>query len=421
MATDNPGMTRRRSESDEQVAELLRTARKALGLHLSFLTRMDGTTQHLEVVDSAVPFVFRDGATQVQGTSLCQAILDGDLPAVIPDLTAHPAAMALPAARMPRLRSYVSVPVRLSDGSLYGTFCAAGFTADDRLTLRDRALMEVLAQAAATVIEPGVVERARHETLRHRLEPVVADGGPVIHLQPIVHLASGERVGAEALSRFPAAWELTPDVCFEQAHTVGLGVELELLAIRRALALLDEVTGYVAVNASPGVLLDPAAAALLGTAPAHRVLLELSEHEQVEDYAALAEVLRPLRERGLRLAIDDVGSGYSSLRHIVVTAPDVIKLDRSIVAGVSTDPVLATLTRSLVDLARSCGASVVAEGVETGEDAARLAALGVDHGQGWYFGRPGPADQLGRAAGPSPAVPVPGPRPGGLKRRAHRD
>ena len=81
------------------------------------VSRLDGTTQHLEVVESAVPLLLRDGITQRQETSFCQAILDGKLPPVIPDITAYPAARSLPAARLPGIRSYVSVPVVLSDGS----------------------------------------------------------------------------------------------------------------------------------------------------------------------------------------------------------------------------------------------------------------------------------------------------------------
>ena len=115
-------------------------------------------------------------------------------------------------------------------------------------------------------------------------------------------------------------------------------------------------------------------------------MLELSEHDQVEDYEELRAVLAPLRAAGMRLAIDDVGAGFSSLRHIVVTAPDVIKLDRSIVTGLGDDAVLQVLTHSPVDLARVIGATVVAEGVETATDAAALRAVGVDLGQGWHFG-----------------------------------
>ena len=132
----------------------------------------------------------------------------------------------------------------------------------------------------------------------------------------------------------------------------------------------------------------------LARLPVERVLLELSEHDKVEDYDALRSTLAPLRQRGMRLAIDDVGAGFSSLRHIVVTTPDVIKLDRSLVDGVTDDPVLRTLVRSLVDFAHGFDATVVAEGVETAADAATLLALDVDHGQGWHFGRPGQAADL---------------------------
>lgn len=121
-------------------------------------------------------------------------------------------------------------------------------------------------------------------------------------------------------------------------------------------------------------------------------MLELSEHDQIEDYEALLGALAPLRAAGMRVAINDVGAGFSSLRHIVLTSPDVIKLDRTIVAGVSHDGVLTTLVRSLVDFAVGGGATV-----------------GVQYGQGWLFGRAGHADALRdtyeMAAAPSWAAP----------------
>ncbi|MEI2700759.1 MAG: EAL domain-containing protein [Microthrixaceae bacterium] len=267
---------------------------------------------------------------QPQATSFCQAILDGELPNVIPDVAKIPEAKRLPAARFPRIRSYVSVPVTLSDGSVYGTFCAAGFTADEQLSKRDQALMEVLAAAAATVIEPSVEGRRRENEIRARLQPVISSGGPLVVLQPIVALRDGRRIGSEALSRFPA----------------------------------------------------------------ERVVVELSEHDPVHDYTELTNTLAPLRAAGMRLAIDDVGAGYSSLRHILMTSPDIVKLDRSIVAGVADDEVLRTLVASLVDFGHRCGASVVAEGIETADDTATLSEVGVDFGQGWYFGRPGAPDAL---------------------------
>ena len=389
-------MGRTRSDAEQQIADLLQTARKSLRLSVAFLSRLDGTTQHLEVVETSVPFLFQEGYQQKQDVTLCQAILDKKLPQVIPDLTVFPEAMKLPAARMPRLRSYVSVPVVLSDGSLYGTFCAAGLTTDKDLTKRDKALMDVLASAASVIIEPEVRAQERRTEIADRLAPVIADGGPLVALQPIVDLASGERVGAEALSRFPADWGMAPDVVFAEAHSIGAGHELELLALERAAEHLDRVSGHIAMNVSPATLLTPECGELLGRLPLRRVLLELSEHDQVEDYALLNSALAPFRAEGMRLAIDDVGAGFSSLRHIVVTAPDVIKIDRSIVTGLNSDPVLTRLVQSLVEFGHGCRVRVVAEGVETAGEAAALRTIGVDFGQGWYFGRPRELHDLGQ-------------------------
>jgi EAL domain-containing protein (putative c-di-GMP-specific phosphodiesterase class I) len=405
-------VARKRTEAEQQVAELLRTARESLQLSTAFLTRLDGRVQHLEVVETSVPVLFPERARLPQSMSLCQAVLDGRLPAVMPDLTEHPEAMRLPPAWIPRIRSFVTVPVRLSDGSLYGTFCAAGLSSDRELSQRDRALMEVLARAAAVVVEPTVAAEARREEIEGRLRPVMRSGGPRILLQPIVDLASGRRVGAEALSRFPAEWGMPPDAVFAEAHAVGRGDALEVQAVRRALAESAGVPGYVSVNLSPGAVLTERARRVLRRMAADhggRAVLELSEHDAVADYDELRAVLAPLRAAGLRLAVDDVGAGFSSLRHIVVTAPDLIKLDRSLVAGVGEDEVLATLARSLVDLAAGLGAAVVAEGVETPADAERLRQLGVGYGQGWLFGRPVPAGELA-ASYPTTAAAVPQPR-----------
>lgn len=390
-------MARSRTPEQERVAELLRTARSALGLTMSFLSRLDDDTQHLEVVESGVPLIARDGATQRRDTSFCQLILDGELPPVIPDVRRFPKAMALPAARFPRIRSYVSVPVTLSDGTLYGTFCAAGLRSDRELQERDRALMEVLAHAAALIVEPGFVAERRRREIEARMLPVVSAGGPSIVFQPIVDLQGGQRVGVEALSRFPASWGRGPDVCFAEAREAGLVATLELQAVERAVEQALEVIApheYVGVNLSPDVLLLPDTDRVLAGLPLDRVLLELSEHDPVDDYDALNRALGAWRDKGLRLAIDDVGSGFSSMRHIVLTRPDVIKLDRGIVDGVAESAVLSTLIGAMVAFARSMAARTVAEGVERESDATALLAMGVDLGQGWHFGRPVPAEEL---------------------------
>jgi EAL domain-containing protein (putative c-di-GMP-specific phosphodiesterase class I) len=244
------------------------------------------------------------------------------------------------------------------------------------------------------LIEPGVQERRRESVIRARLEPVFSSGELNVVLQPIVSLIDGARVGAEALSRFPPEWSMAPNEVFAEATSIDIGIELELLAAQRAIDNLPRISGYLSINFSPKTLLDERCRELLTGTPSERIIIELSEHDPVHDYRALAAALSPLREGGVRLAIDDVGVGFSSLRHIVVSAPDLIKLDLSIVTGVATDHVLRTLARSLAEFGHEVGALVVAEGVETKEDAIALREAGVDFGQGWYFGRPGAPGQL---------------------------
>ena len=392
-------MERERTEAEQQVAQLLRTARRKLDLSVAFLSRVDETTRTMQVVDTDLPSP-RDGYAGPRDSGFCLAVIEGRLPRVMPDARDVPAAVALHPADLAQIRGHVSVPVVLSDGTVYGTFCAFGLVTDPAVSPRDLALMEVLADAAAMVIEPQVRLEQQHAEISDRLAPVTAAGGPDVVLQPIVDLCTGGRVGAEALSRFPAAWGRTPDVVFGEAHRIGEGHRLELLALARGAGLLDRVSGYVSLNVSPQTLLTPMCGELLSTLPLERVVLELSEHDQVRDYPALEDALAPHRRRGMRLAIDDVGAGFSSLRHIVLACPDVIKLDRSIVSGIDSDPMLAKLAQSLVGFAHSFDVCVVAEGVETTAEHAVLQSLGVDGGQGWLFGRPAPVD-AGTTLGPS--------------------
>ncbi len=387
-------MSSPRSDAQERVAALLHSARKSIGLSMAFLSRMDGQQQTLEVVDSSRWMPLRDGTTQDQETSLCQAILAGQLPPVLPDLRDFPVAMALPAAKRPRIRSYISVPVRLSDGSLYGTFCAAGLSPRLELNDRDEALMHVLAQAAALIVEPDVRAAARERALEQRFGPLISAGGPAIVWQPIVDLGSGELRGAEALSRFPSEWGMPPDACFAEAHEIGVGHELELQALLAGFEQSKAVPGFGTLNISPNTLVQDSIAAELIDIASGDVVLELSEHDPVADYDVLNAVLAPMRAKGMQLAIDDVGSGFSSLRHVLLTQPDILKLDRSIVAGVRRDTSQFDLIHSLADFGHRIGAHIVAEGVEEAAEAGVLASAGVDYGQGWYFGRPIPLRDL---------------------------
>src|SRR4051794_16850223 len=158
-----------------QLSQLLHRARAVMEMPVAFIARMDGTMQTLEHVDSGLPMLFREGYQSPRATSLCQRILDGELPPVMPDLTVHAGAMALPSARKPRIRSFASVPI---DGRLYGTLCTASLRRTAGARDRDADLLAVLAQTAAVLIEPHVSSRTRRAALHARYAELIDAGGP---------------------------------------------------------------------------------------------------------------------------------------------------------------------------------------------------------------------------------------------------
>ncbi|CCH87436.1 Diguanylate phosphodiesterase [Modestobacter italicus] len=211
--------------------------------------------------------------------------------------------------------------------------------------------------------------------------------------QPIVSLVDGRLLGAEALARFTVPDdERTTQDWFADAARAGLGIDLEVHAVRRALRAATALPedAYVAVNLSPETLLWPGLPDVLREAPVPlaRIVVELTEHSAVEDYDGLAAVLQPLRDSGLRLAVDDAGAGYATFRHILRLAPDVIKLDSSLISGIDGDPARQALAGAVVAFAREVRGVVVAEGIERPAELAVVLGLGVDAGQGYLLDPP---------------------------------
>ena len=211
--------------------------------------------------------------------------------------------------------------------------------------------------------------------------------------QPIVALADQRMTGVEALSRFTVPDDRrSAQDWFTDAAAVGLAVDLELHAVQVALRAARDLPAhcYVSVNLCPETLTSPALAELLRRSPVPlpRLVVELTEHSSVEDYETLRCALAPFREQGLRLAVDDAGAGYASFRHILALAADVIKLDRTLISGVDSDPARRSLAAAVVTFAHDMGSTVIAEGIETEAELRALRALGVDSAQGYLLGRP---------------------------------
>jgi EAL domain-containing protein (putative c-di-GMP-specific phosphodiesterase class I) len=205
--------------------------------------------------------------------------------------------------------------------------------------------------------------------------------------QPIVDLGRGRVTGVEALARFDTGMPLQ---WFEEAADIGLREELEASAVAVELAGLPAlpVDAYLSLNLSPSTLLRRDVARLLGAVPLERIVIEMTEHAPVGDYEALNRALQPLRAGGVRVAVDDAGAGFASLRHILLLVPDIIKLDISLTRGIDSDRPRRALSCALVAFARETSTVIVAEGIETGAELRTLKEIGVTQGQGFLIAKP---------------------------------
>jgi EAL domain-containing protein (putative c-di-GMP-specific phosphodiesterase class I) len=209
--------------------------------------------------------------------------------------------------------------------------------------------------------------------------------------QPVFELQGGDRVAVEALARFPGPPLQSPSRWFDRAEQLTLLVELELACVRSALECLGQLPDGVrlSINVSPRTAITAELAGLVSPVGG-RIILELTEHAPVDDYAPLKESVERLRQSGVCIAVDDVGAGFASLRHVVRLTPDIVKLDLSLTRELETDSTSRALASALVTFCRRIGATVVAEGIESLAVLTLLRGLGVRQGQGYYLGRPAP-------------------------------
>ncbi|RDB41983.1 EAL domain-containing protein [Halomonas sp. DQ26W] len=388
------GLDARGEASTEGVLhEVLHAIRTHLGMEVAFISEFEDERRIFRFVDEeeGAPHL-ETGASDLLEESYCQRVVDGRLPEVIHDARQEPAALELAATLEIPIGAYLSVPICLQDGSVYGTLCCFDRQSDATLNVRDLAMMRVFADFVARQLERQRERQQRQKAAEARIRDVLDHRRFHIVFQPMYDLVDKHIAGYEALSRFVAEPIRGPDKWFEEAATVGLRVELELAAIELALEALPEIpdTAYLSLNASPATILSGRIADLFAPYPRDRLMLEVTEHDIVDDYAGLFEALVEMRRQGLRLAIDDAGAGYASFRHILRLAPDVIKLDRSLTHGIDTRRDSRALAVALVGFATETGSGLLAEGVETQAELEVLRDIGVRKAQGYLLGRPGP-------------------------------
>lgn len=268
---------------------------------------------------------------------------------------------------------------------------APAMEADELLRRADKALILAKPMGSGTRIYSRALESAPSsaEGERAELVAIIDDPAAIVPVfQPIVDLRTGEVVGHEALSRFPDAGWRTPQEWFDLAHAHDLAIEFEAAAVRAALHAPERpALPFVNLNISPKVLLT--ARDRIGLPDdLSTITIEVTEDELVTEGRDLEIALHQLRARGARIAIDDAGAGYAGFAQLVRVRPDVIKLDRSLVEGVDTEPLKAAVVKAFVQFAESARAIICAEGIETAEQLQTLTTLGADAGQGYLLGRP---------------------------------
>ncbi len=227
-----------------------------------------------------------------------------------------------------------------------------------------------------------------------RIQKVLDEEAITPVYQPIFDLTDHRVIACEALARFPIYPERRPDRWFSEAWEIGLGVQLELLAVRAAAAALPKLPDGIrlTINASPPTVASDAFLPAVGSAD--RVTVELTEHLQIRDYGSFADAILPMRQAGGQIAIDDFGAGYASLRHILRLRPEWIKLDISLTERIGEDPVAHAMASALASFGEEVGLRLIAEGIETDEELEALTDLGFRYGQGFYFGVPEPLDEM---------------------------
>lgn len=244
------------------------------------------------------------------------------------------------------------------------------------------------ANVTAGLLAPALMARGRDEERNSVLDNVIRNHEFFPVFQPIVNIARNEIVGYETLTRFNDG--MRPDLRFVEAAVVGRGIDLELVTLADALRASTDLPkeAFLSVNVSPALVMETAALQeVLDLSDGREIVLELTEHERVDDYGELRHALEQIKP-GVKLSVDDTGSGFASLRHVLSLQPHFVKLDASLVHDIHTDPARQALVAGIEYFATETDCRLIAEGIEQDDELEVLSRLDVELGQGYLLGRP---------------------------------
>ena len=376
---------------DQLLPRALRALRTHLGMDVAFISEFRDGRRIFRYVDAA-----RENAAVQMGASdpledtYCQRVIDGQLPELINDTSELAAAWELGFTRLVPVGAHVCVPIRLYDGRIYGTLACVSAIGDPTLGPRDLSLMRVFSEMAAEHIESDLQAQEQAHDLVGQVQSVLNGGAISLVYQPIFDLKQAQVVGFESLARFTTTPMRSPDAWFADAAAVGLDVALEMKVIEQALASFASLPEgvYVGFNVSPNIVINGQLDHAFQSVPLDRIVLEINEHVSIREYDEITKALRPMREQGLRISVDDTGAGLSSFRHILSLKPNIVKIPMSLTRNIDSDAARRALAAALIQFSSEHGSEVIAEGVETAGELIALRGLGVTRAQGYFLGRP---------------------------------
>ncbi|MEK9712372.1 MAG: EAL domain-containing protein [Thalassolituus sp.] len=375
------------------IQSLIHSVRRRLNMEVGFVSEFSSGRRYFRYLDATL------GATSIGigdsdplGESYCHKIAEGQLPEVIPNTSDNSITSAMAVTERLQIASYIGVPIILSDGSVFGTFCVFSRYTVQGLNHRSLTLMRVFADVIASLIEDSRSAFAASVRRKEDITGMIDRDELVLHAQPIYGLSGMSIVGYELLARSSCNPEFCPETFFHDVDQLGLSSIVGLRMVELVQQALNNLPPacYVAMNVTPQFLTNFDLLEWFSPDDSQRLVLELTEHRQITDYIAMKRRLQPLRDAGMKLAIDDAGAGYASMRHILQLSPDIIKLDMSLIRDIHLQPEHQSLLAALQVFARTQGYSIVAEGIEVAEELSFLRTAAVCCGQGYFLSHPEP-------------------------------
>ncbi|MER5173679.1 sensor domain-containing phosphodiesterase [Thioclava kandeliae] len=377
--------------------KILASLRDFYGMEVAFISRFTKDQRIIDEVISdhdAFRGISKESSSRLD-QSYCYRVANGQTPNLIKDARKEISVVDIPETRLLPIGAHISVPIRLSSGKIHGMLCAFQRSARDDLTARDLSMFELCAALIGRDIDSLLINNPADMLGTEEMQKLIEQNEFQTNLQPIIRLPQREVCGFEALTSFSDHPGTTEQV-FSHAKHLDLISSLEERAAIQAAQFIPTLPHkcFLALNFSVSSIEDLDFTTIFSPEDRKKIVIEVTEHEKVDDYGKFLAAVGRMRKIGLRLAVDDVGAGFASLRHVMHLKPDIIKLDRSFCDAIDKRSGQRGLIKAILDYATNYGAELLAEGIETEMDLAAIQAIGVTMAQGYHIGRPSPATSV---------------------------